>query len=42
MQVDTEIYGFTLAEADLMRRAIVKKDKKAMDGLKVKFIDGAL
>ena len=42
MQIAHEIAGFTLAEADIMRRAMGKKDKKSMDELKVKFIDGAL
>ena len=42
MQIAHEVAGFTLAEADIMRRAVGKKIKKLMDELKVKFIDGAL
>ena len=42
MQIAHEVAGFTLAEADIMRRAMGKKIKKLMDELKVKFIDGAL
>ena len=41
MQIAHEIAGFTLAEADIMRRAMGKKIKKLMDELKVKFIEGA-
>jgi DNA polymerase-3 subunit alpha len=41
MQVAHEIAGFTLAEADIMRRAMGKKIKKLMDELKIKFIEGA-
>ncbi|MBT5439976.1 MAG: DNA polymerase III subunit alpha, partial [Candidatus Marinimicrobia bacterium] len=41
MQVAHEVAGFTLAEADIMRRAMGKKIKKLMDELKVKFIEGA-
>ena len=41
MQIAHEIAGFTLAEADIMRRAMGKKIKKLMDELKIKFIDGA-
>ncbi|MBT3675521.1 MAG: DNA polymerase III subunit alpha [Candidatus Marinimicrobia bacterium] len=42
MQIAHEVAGFSLAEADIMRRAVGKKIKKLMDELKVKFIDGAL
>ena len=42
MQIAHEVAGFTLAEADIMRRAMGKKIKKLMDELKAKFIDGAL
>ena len=42
MQIAHEVAGFSLAEADIMRRAMGKKIKKLMDELKVKFIDGAL
>ena len=41
MQIANEIAGFSLAEADIMRRAMGKKIKKLMDELKIKFIDGA-
>jgi len=41
MQVAHEVAGFTLAEADIMRRAMGKKIKKLMDELKIKFIEGA-
>ena len=41
MQIANEIAGFSLGEADIMRRAMGKKIKKLMDELKVKFIDGA-
>jgi DNA polymerase-3 subunit alpha len=41
MRIASEIGGFTLAKSDLMRRAMGKKDKKIMEGLKAEFIDGA-
>ena len=41
MQIANEIAGFSLAEADIMRRAMGKKIKKLMDELKIKFIEGA-
>ena len=41
MQVAHEVAGFTLAEADIMRRAMGKKIKELMDELKIKFIEGA-
>ena len=41
MQIAHDIAGFTLAEADIMRRAMGKKDKKLMDKLSLKFIEGA-
>lgn len=34
--------GFTMGEADMFRRAISKKDKTKLDGLKKQFIDGCL
>ena len=40
MQIANEIAGFSLAEADIMRRAMGKKIKKLMDELKIKFIEG--
>ncbi len=42
MQIANQIAGFTLAEADLMRRAMGKKIKKLMDEISIKFIDGAV
>ena len=41
MQIANEIANFTLAQADILRRAIGKKDNDLMEALKVKFIDGA-
>ena len=41
MQIAHDIAGFTLAEADIMRRAMGKKDKKLMDKLSLKFVEGA-
>jgi len=32
--------GFSLGKADILRRAMGKKDKKAMDSMQVEFIDG--
>ncbi|MDA0986783.1 MAG: DNA polymerase III subunit alpha [Bacteroidetes bacterium] len=42
MQIANEIAGFTLAKADIMRRAMGKKDKKLMAELKVEFVAGAI
>lgn len=41
MRIASVIAGYTLAEADLMRRAMGKKDKAAMAAQKNKFVDGA-
>ena len=41
MQVANAVAGFTLGDADLLRRAMAKKDEEAMAKHKVKFIDGA-
>ncbi|MEE3135983.1 MAG: DNA polymerase III subunit alpha, partial [Candidatus Neomarinimicrobiota bacterium] len=41
MQIAHEVAGFTLAEADTLRRAMGKKIKELMDQLKIKFIEGA-
>jgi DNA polymerase-3 subunit alpha len=41
MQIAHEIAGFTLAEADIMRRAMGKKIKSLMDELAIKFVSGA-
>ena len=40
MQVVQAIAGFTLGKADVLRRAMGKKDVKAMDSMKVEFMDG--
>lgn len=41
MQIVSVIGGFSLAKADLMRRAMGKKQKDTMNELKKEFIDGA-
>ena len=41
MQICSDIGGFSLAEADIMRRAMGKKKKQLMASYKVKFIEGA-
>jgi DNA polymerase III subunit alpha len=41
MKITSEIAGFSLAKADLMRRAMGKKDKELMAKQKVEFIEGA-
>ena len=40
MQIAHEVAGFTLAEADIMRRAMGKKIKSLMEELSIKFIAG--
>ncbi|MCH6574867.1 MAG: DNA polymerase III subunit alpha, partial [Bacteroidetes bacterium] len=42
IQIANKIAGMTLAEADILRRAMGKKDLLAMKELKVKFVDGAV
>jgi DNA polymerase III subunit alpha len=42
MQVASIMGGFSLGEADLLRRAMSKKKKNVMDSMKAKFITGAL
>jgi DNA polymerase-3 subunit alpha len=42
MKIATEVAGFTLAKADLMRRAMGKKNKDEMAKLKNEFIEGAV
>jgi DNA polymerase-3 subunit alpha len=42
MEISKEIAGFTLFEAEDLRRAIGKKDHKLMASLKDKFIDGCI
>lgn len=41
MRLVQDIAGFTLGEADLLRRAMGKKDTKAMGSLKPRFMEGA-
>ena len=41
MQIANEIAGFSLAEADIMRRAMGKKIESLMGELSIKFINGA-
>ena len=41
MKIASEIAGFSLAKADLMRRVMGKKDKALMATMKKEFIDGA-
>ncbi len=40
MQLVQAIAGFTLGKADVLRRAMGKKDAKAMDSMKVEFMEG--
>ena len=42
MQVTSEMAGFTLGQADILRRAIGKKDAKVIETEKAHFIDGAV
>ncbi len=42
IQIANKIAGMTLAEADILRRAMGKKDLKAMQEQKKKFIEGAI
>lgn len=41
MQVASTMGGFTLGEADLLRRAMSKKKKQTMDAMQKKFVTGA-
>ncbi len=41
MQIASAVGGFSLSEADTLRKAMGKKDKEKMDNMKQKFIDGA-
>lgn len=41
MQVASKMGGFTLGEADLLRRAMSKKNHELISGMKFKFIQGA-
>ncbi len=42
MKIASEVAGFTLAKADLMRRAMGKKDKALMADMKKAFVDGSV
>ncbi len=42
MKIASEVAGLSLAKADIMRRAMGKKDKNLMAKQKVEFIDGAV
>ena len=42
MQVASKMGGFTLGEADLLRRAMSKKKQNVIDQMRTKFIQGAL
>ena len=42
MKIANEIAGFTLGEADKMRRAMGKKNQEQMDRLQNQFVEGAL
>ena len=42
MQIAQELSGYTLAQADLLRRAMGKKIKSEMDAQKVPFMEGAV
>ncbi|MDV2581209.1 DNA polymerase III subunit alpha [Alkalibacillus haloalkaliphilus] len=42
MQIASRQAGFSLAQADLLRRAISKKDREAIEQLKAAFINGSL
>ena len=41
MRIATDLAGFTLAGADLLRKAMGKKDKETMKAQKQKFMQGA-
>jgi DNA polymerase III subunit alpha len=42
MQIASEMAGFTLGEADLLRRAVSKKQKEVLDRERAHFIEGAI
>lgn len=42
MQVAQKFAGFTLAKADILRKAMSKKDAKVLEGLRAEFILGAI
>ena len=41
MEISSTVGGFSLAESDIMRRAMGKKKKNLMASYKIKFVDGA-
>lgn len=42
LQVAATIAGFTLGQADVLRRAVGKKKKDLLDDMRLQFVDGAL
>jgi len=42
MQIAHELAGFSFSEADILRKAMAKKQKRVMNKLKPKFVEGAL
>jgi len=42
MKIAQEVCGFTLGEADVLRKAVGKKIKELLDSQEVKFVDGAV
>ncbi|AXF55946.1 DNA polymerase III subunit alpha [Salicibibacter kimchii] len=42
MQVAVQIAGYSLAQADLLRRAVSKKDREELENEKASFVNGAL
>jgi len=42
MKIAQEVCGFTLGEADVLRKAVGKKIKELLDAQETKFIDGAI
>ncbi len=42
MKVATDLCGFTMAEADALRKAVGKKQRKLMEAQREKFVSGAL
>ncbi|WP_160141688.1 DNA polymerase III subunit alpha [Salicibibacter halophilus] len=42
MQVAVQIAGYSLAQADLLRRAVSKKDRKELENEKTSFVKGSL
>jgi DNA polymerase III subunit alpha len=42
MQIATDLCGFTMAEADALRKAVGKKKRDLMEAQKAKFVDGGV